>query len=261
MNTIEQNSLFEENGYALGPVVLSPDEIQKANTVIDTVLSKPDNYSHSLKNRNKAFDRDRDLLKLDQAHCEFPDLYDVITTEKLGEAVANILGVNKVQIWAAQLLNKPGGSTSTASVGWHQDYQYWQPFWTPDSQLLTAWLAFSNVEETSGPMNFIHQSHKWGFKNEGSFFQAIGDENKESISPPEGCEWKEIAATMKAGAFSLHHDFTFHGSYANTSGKARRSIALHLCTENATATPGNTKGYDYAKFLGDPEISPVIFER
>jgi ectoine hydroxylase-related dioxygenase (phytanoyl-CoA dioxygenase family) len=261
INFKEQNTLFNECGYAFGPTVLKSEEILKANSAIDEILENHQEFPHSMKNKGRDFNPDRDLLKFDQAHVTFPAIYEAITSPLLGEAIADILEVNKVQIWAAQLLNKPGGSSSTASVGWHQDYQYWQPFWTPDSQLLTAWLAFTDVQQNSGPMNFIDKSHTCGFKNEGSFFETIGDVNKGSINLPDDFEWNEIAATMEAGAFSLHHDFTFHGSYPNTSGLARRSIAIHICTENSTATPRNTKGYDYTQYLDDPAVSPVIFER
>jgi ectoine hydroxylase-related dioxygenase (phytanoyl-CoA dioxygenase family) len=248
---------YSQNGYALGPVVLEKAELNSINQVIDKIIVDSPGRS----NLGKAYNPEKDLGKFNEAHIYSPELLNIIKTPSLGKAIAKISGAKKVQIWATQLLNKPGGSNSGASVGWHQDFQYWQPFWAPNSELFTAWLAFSDVKEESGPVNFIAGSHKWGFLNAGNFFQDINEQKASVLPIPKGETWAESPATMSAGAFSLHHQHTFHGSYPNLSPTPRRSIALHLCTDKATPTPGNCSGYDYAKYLNDPIKCPVIFDQ
>jgi len=243
-------------GYALGPIVLNDDLLHRVNGAIDQILEEQPERS----NLGGKYQPEQDLGKFNEAHIYCPEILEAVTQPALGKAIAQLTGTNKVQIWATQMLNKPGGTNSKASVGWHQDYQYWQPFWTPDSDLFTVWLAFSDVKESSGPVNFVENSHQWGFLNVGNFFQDISEQDGNSFPLPEGEKWKETPAIMKPGAFSLHHYHTFHGSYPNLDNAPRRSIALHLCSENATPTPGNSGGYDYASYLDDPKKCPIIFD-
>ena len=256
----EQGRGYAEKGYALGTKVISDECIAKVNGAMDRLLSGETKIPEGFQFANPDYDPKTDLCKLDRPHLISPEIHEAITSPLLGKAIAEITGAKRVQVWAAQMLNKPGGSNSSASVGWHQDYQYWQPFWTPESQLLTAWLAFSDVGEASGPLCFVPGSHRWGFLNAGGFFAEIGDENKDSVPLPEGEIWSEVPAIMGAGSFSLHDRLTYHGSYPNQSPTSRRSVAIHLCTENATATPGNSTGYDYACYLDDPAACPVIYD-
>lgn len=249
-------SHYQKHGFTLGPVVLDPETIQSTNQAMDQIISETPEKS----NMGKAYDPERDLGKFNEAHIYSPEIFDAITSPSLGKAIAEITGYERVQVWATQMLNKPGGATSTASVGWHQDYQYWQAYWTPDSELFTVWLALSDVMEESGPVNFVSGSHHWGFLNKGNFFQDIKEQNTESSLVPNGESWNEIPATMSAGAFSVHHKHTFHGSYANTSSRVRRSIAIHLCSEKSTPTPGKSHDYDYAAYVDDPLKCPVIFD-
>ena len=87
--------------------------------------------------------------------------------------MAALTGAKMVQVWATQLLHKPGGPEATGQVGWHQDFQYWNTWWKPESEVFTAWLALSDalsdIEESSGPMCFVPCSHGWGLMPEGNF--------------------------------------------------------------------------------------------
>ena len=42
-------------------------------------------------------------------------------------------------------------------------------------------------------------------------------------------------------SLSLHHCLTFHGSTANSSGRLRRSFAIHLRTQNSRPVTTNAK--------------------
>ena len=63
---------------------------------------------------------------------------------------------------------------------------------------------------------------------------------------------------MKAGGLSLHHCLTFHGSTANSSGRPRSSLAIHLRTQNSRPVNNERKGL--ARFIDDETICPVIYE-
>jgi ectoine hydroxylase-related dioxygenase (phytanoyl-CoA dioxygenase family) len=109
-------------------------------------------------------------------------------------------------------------------------------------------------------MCFVPGSHRWGFLNAGNFFGDTGDKTRHQIPVPAGEEWREVPAVLPPGAFSLHHRLTYHGSHPNREATARRSFAVHLCTDLATPLPGKSPGYDYVSFLNDPAVCPVIWD-
>jgi ectoine hydroxylase-related dioxygenase (phytanoyl-CoA dioxygenase family) len=252
---------YSSAGYALGPVVLPPTLVQRVHAAMDDVMAgRYETGQKPLRHEPPGFNPARDLTKIDQPHLANRTIFAAITQPAFGAAIAAITGARRVQVWAVQLLHKPGGSTATASVGWHQDFQYWHKWWTPDSRLFTAWLAISNVAADSGPMCFVPGSHRWGFLNAGNFFGDTGEKTRSQIRIPAGEHWAEVPATMPAGAFSVHHMLTYHGSHPNRESTPRRSFAVHLCAEGSTPLPGNTGHYDYVSHLDDPSTCPVIWD-
>ena len=55
--------------------------------------------------------------------------------------------------------------------------------WEDGSQLLTTWVALSDVEEASGPMKFIVGSHRWKDISEGDF-DSQDNSRDDFILPP-----------------------------------------------------------------------------
>lgn len=196
------------------------------------------------------------LCKINDAHLASRGLYDLITKSKIGYRVAEITQSSFVQVWATQLLIKPPGSGTNGHVGWHQDFQYWQ-CWEGEDGLFTAWIALSEVDEKSGPMRFVANSHRWGFLNRGDFFRSEQEELKENIESVIDEPWIEKVAVLPKGRVSLHHSLTVHGSLANESAKPRVSLAIHLRNQQATPVPGD-KNY-YVSNLKDERYSPIIF--
>jgi ectoine hydroxylase-related dioxygenase (phytanoyl-CoA dioxygenase family) len=150
----------------------------------------------------------------------------------------------------------PAASSTVANVGWHQDEDYWQGWW--DGEVFTCWLALTDVDDDCGPVRFVRGSHRWGFLGAGNFFIPDLDASAERERVPAGQDWVEEAAVMPAGAASFHHRLTIHGSGPNTSGRPRRSYAVHLRTDRATPRPGLRDVYQDA--LDDPALSPVLYE-
>lgn len=58
-------------------------------------------------------------------------------------------------------------------------------------------------------------------------------------------------------SLSLHHCLTFHGSTANSSGRLRRSFAIHLRTQNSRPVNDERKGL--TRFIDDEKVCPIIF--
>eukprot|EP01048_Picozoa_sp_COSAG05_P026855 COSAG05_NODE_7543_length_798_cov_1.474964_1_plen_176_part_10 len=105
------------------------------------------------------------LCKMELPQLASFALREVCSLSTIGEWAARVTGADWVQVWWTQLLGKPGGSsltTETTNIGWHQDRNYWQGSWEEGSELLTAWVALSDVGEDGGPMKFICRSNSWG---------------------------------------------------------------------------------------------------
>lgn len=199
------------------------------------------------------------LCKIEMPQVANRALMALVSHPALGRAAAEVTGAQWMQVWWVQLLLKPPtcpGSGTSTNIGWHQDRYYWQ-CWEEASELLTAWVALSDVTEETGPMRFLRGSHRWGFLNQGDFWgQDLTAQSKE-IRPPTGETWEDVAAILPPGGVSFHHCLTFHGSGPNRSAGPRRSLALHLRTEKSR--PVNDLRSGLTAFIDDPSYCPVIY--
>ncbi|MBT6618405.1 MAG: hypothetical protein HOB41_00865 [Gemmatimonadetes bacterium] len=62
---------------------------------------------------------------------------------------------------------------------------------------------------------------------------------------------------LNAGQVAFHHKLTFHGSHPNTSGRPRRSFAIHMRTEKSWPKKGEESVY--TADLTDHDMNPVIY--
>lgn len=197
------------------------------------------------------------LCKIEMPQMANRAIFDLVSHPAIGRAAAAATGAQMVQVWWVQLLYKPSlppGTPSKTSVGWHQDRHYWG-VWEEGSELLTAWVALSDVTSASGPMVFVRGSQRWGLM-EGSDFFAQQD-IRSSFHLPAGAAWEEVAAVLPPGGFSLHHSLTLHGSGPNTSGYPRRAFAIHLRTEKSRPVGDMRAGL--TEFIDDLNACPVIY--
>jgi hypothetical protein len=254
----EAAARYQRDGFCIGPTILPSDLIQLTVAHMDAVMRREYETGVSPLDFSGPNDSPTKLRKIDQPHYSDRTIFEAVTYPGLGRAVAEIVNARMIQIWAVQLLFKPPGGDVKGAIGLHQDLHYWKTWWTPESNIFTAWLALSDVREECGPMHFAAGSHRWGLM-EGSNFHGAFDET--SIEPPSGEEWKDESGAMPAGAFSLHHRLTFHGSRPNTSSIPRYSFAIHLRTEDSQPIPvaSDDTGYHYVGHLDDTAKCPVIY--
>lgn len=257
---------YERDGFYIAPSVLPRELIERTIPRMDAIMrGEYETGIAPLDSWWSPNDPPSKIRKIDQAHLSDRTIRQAVTHPELGRWVAAITGAKMVQVWAVQMLVKPGGGGAKGAVGWHQDYYYWKNWWTPDSNIFTAWLALTDVRAESGPMHYVNGSHRWGLAEASDFFGAGDQAQRDQIPVPPGAEWIETPAIMPAGAFGLHHRLTYHASGPNVSSLPRRSFAIHLRTEQSTATPGQALNptdkhhYDYVGHLDDEEICPVIY--
>ena len=206
------------------------------------------------------------LCKLELPQLGSRSIRALVSLESIGERVAAATGADWVQCWWTQLLNKPpsGGRAGGTNIGYHQDRNYWQNSWEEGSELLTAWVALSDVASDCGPMKFVRGSNRWGLLEDVGFFHEAGDEGTLTleqqiercvVAAGGGAAWEEVDAVFPAGVMSLHDNYTLHGSGPNYSTADRRSLAIHVRTNRST--PKGDGGL--TAFLRDTSVNPVIF--
>ncbi|MDA0990153.1 MAG: phytanoyl-CoA dioxygenase family protein [Verrucomicrobia bacterium] len=239
--------------------VLGRDIVARARAGMEQLMrGEYDTGSPPLPSPWKPGDDPRKLCKIEMPQLASRAIAELIGSKAIGTAVAGATGATQVQVWWVQMLVKPptpASSDAATRVGWHQDWSYWNKQWTEGSELLTAWVALRDVDETSGPMIFVEGSHRWGMLDGGDFFDQ--STSADHFQLPDGAVWQERAATMPAGGMSLHDRYTLHGSGLNQSSEPRMSFAIHLRTEKSEPISAERVGFQ--AYLDDPTICPVIY--
>ena len=240
--------------------VLDPGLTRRARTGMD-MIRRGEYDLDDVEPRKSAWNPGDDpdvLCKIEQPQFLNRAIREVAASPVIGRLAATATGAKMIQTWWIQLLYKPptpGGETTATRVGWHQDWNYWRPAWEEGSELLTAWVALSDVKEESGPMKFVSGSHRWGYVEGSDFFSQDG--GRRHIQVPAGKQWREAGALMEAGGLSLHDRLVLHGSDRNRGRGPRRSLAIHLRTENSRPVGGKREGL--TSYIDNPEVCPVIF--
>lgn len=198
------------------------------------------------------------LCKIEQPQLADKATSKLIRSLEIGELVAEATGAQMVQVWWVQLLYKPPvtkNKPTATKVRWHYVWTYWKEFWQDGSELLTAWFALSDVNETSGAMKFAAGTHEWDDMDGGDFYSQ--QNTADNFKIPPGKSWDEKPALLPPGGMSIHHKLTVHGSGLNVSSAPRCSFAIHLRTEKSASINGRRE--DLTKYIDDTAVCPIIY--
>ena len=251
---------FEKNGfYIFSQPVIDSESIQKAIEGMDMLRAGLyDTGTPPPKSLWNPGDPLEALCKIEQPQIANEAIATLIRSPEIGESTAHITGAEMIQVAGVQLLYKPPTAydkDSPTKVGWHRDWEYFGKHWEPGSLLITAWVALSDVEDVSGPMNFVIGSHRWGETGGGDFFSQ--EISQDDFSLPPNHVWQETPALMNAGGISLHDQHVLHGSGQNVSDTPRRSLAIHVRTEKSRLIGGRRAGL--TNHIDDLSIAPIIY--
>ncbi len=253
---------YESNGFVIHQdPVLTNDIVRRSAEGMDAIRrGEYDRGQPPEPSRWNPGDDPNTLCKIEQPQKASRGVFDLVSRPEIGRLAADVTGADWIQVWWVQLLFKPTGEATDAAkvhVGWHQDRNYWGT-WEEGSELLTARVALSDVEEDCGPMRFVVGSHRWGYLEGRSDFSGQDlDTIRSQMHVPNGECRTEVPALMRAGGLSLHDCLTIHGSSANTSRRPRRSFAIHLRTGKSRPVDNQRAGL--ARFVDDPSVCPVIY--
>jgi len=168
------------------------------------------------------------------------------------DAVEDCIGPN-ILCWSSTFFIKE--ANSPGFVSWHQDSTYWGL--EPDD-VITAWVALTDVHESNGYMQVIPGSHKI---NQLPHLDTFHKDNLLSRGQEISVEVDKSKArgiALSMGEISLHHIKLVHGSDANRShdrriGFAIRYIPTHVRQTKLRDSAQLARGIDeYGHFDWEP---------
>lgn len=154
-----------------------------------------------------------------RSHVLFPWINDMIRHPKILDAVETVLGPD-ILCWNTSFFIKE--AHDPGFVSWHQDATYWG---LSASDVVTAWVAMSPANKTSGCMKFVPGTHLKQVEHEDTFDRnnllTRGQEIAVKVDEKDA-----VLAELKPGQASLHHVLLFHGSEPNRSDDRRIGLAI-----------------------------------
>lgn len=141
------------------------------------------------------------------------------------DLVEPILGPDLL-CWMTELIIKEPRTEKMLTM--HQDMTYWG---LDDSDnLVTVWLALSDVLESTGAMRFVRGSHRAG---QVSHEDTFGEDNLLSRGQRVSATYwadDEVCVELAPGEVSLHHGLMAHGSGPNVTDARRVALVLRYVT-------------------------------
>ncbi|MBC1236212.1 phytanoyl-CoA dioxygenase family protein [Nostoc sp. 2RC] len=224
--TTEQIHNFQHDGHLLVRGVVSPKEIAVYKPALVETVDRYDREQQAMEKtvsgQSQGWQFVENLYQLDLVAQRF------VLARRFGKIAADLLGVDTVRLFRDQsYFKKPGGGNTP----WHQD-GYFMPLDT--TQIVTMWIALSEVSPEMAPMTFATGSHKQGYIGASMPLDESMDEFEQSIIK-SGFQLKNYGA-MAAGDASFHSGWTLHSSRKNTSDRTREALVIVFYADGARVT-------------------------
>jgi len=247
-------AFYREHGYLVVPDVLRREEIDELRAVTDTMV-----------NRARWMTASDDVLDLDMGHtpeatrvrriknaaAAHPLYRRILHSPRLLGALTALLGPSLRILGGKVNIKAPRHGTP---VEWHQDWAYY-PHTNDD--LLAIGLPLDDMGIDNAPLLVLPGSHKGPIhdhRSGGVFCGAI--DRQETPLDVAGA----VAVTAPAGAMTVHHVRTVHGSDINRSDRPRRVLFHEVAAGDAwpLAVPN---AHDWAAMraamiVGEPSLTP-----
>ena len=155
------------------------------------------------------------------AQCVMPFAYELASHPDLLDMVEGILGPD-ILIYGAEFFIKEASTPHIVSM--HQDLTYWGLGATDN--LVTAWIALSEVNQESGCMQFVAGSHNHQILPHEDTFSENNLLSRGQEIQVEVKEEEKTDIVLASGQVSLHHGRTIHGSGPNSSDDRRIGFVI-----------------------------------
>lgn len=236
--TDEQLQFYMENGYLSHIKILDEEQVERLREEL-AAIADPTHPKHHLFyefHTNESADPNAVLFH-SLGHWRITEgFHDILWNPRFVIPACQLLGHRAVRFWHDQLFCKPAKHGGV--VAWHQDYSYWTR--TTPMQHLTCWVGLDNAKEDNGCLHYIPKSHEWELLEK---INLAGD--MDSLQDHLNAAQKEqyaqkVAIEMPKGYGTFHHPLMVHGSYANTSNRARRAFVLNVFADGTRSNSDET---------------------
>jgi non-haem Fe2+, alpha-ketoglutarate-dependent halogenase len=165
-----------------------------------------------------------------KTHLLFTWADELVHHSKILDAVEDAIGPD-ILCWTTNFFIKE--ANSPGFVSWHQDSTYWGL--DPD-EVITAWVAFTDVTRENGYMQVIPGSHKIDQLPHVDTFHKDNLLSRGQEIAVEVDKSKAVGLAMSAGEMSLHHIKLVHGSDANRTANRRIGLAIRYIPTHVRQT-------------------------
>lgn len=163
------------------------------------------------------------LLNLTARH---PEVLKLARDPRIVERIKPLLGED-IQLQHSKLGTKPP-TKGEGEFHWHQDL-FFYPHTNTSLLTVAVWLDDCTLE--NGCLQMVRGSQKLGYLNH------LEEDGKFRGACQVPAKWQDDSGiediTCHAGAISIHHCLTLHGSPPNKSGKPRRAIIFSYRADDA----------------------------
>jgi ectoine hydroxylase-related dioxygenase (phytanoyl-CoA dioxygenase family) len=253
--TTEEVEAFWRDGYLVGPVLLDAEEVASLRSAVDRVHGGDleGDGAYPLFGRVLG-DPDTGAARTVMYGWRVNEVIRrLVCGPKLAAMAAAILRTPRVRLWQDQVISKPPttGDRADGTIGFHQDYPYWQDVST--DAMVTANVALQDTDDRNGALHVLSGSHRIGIADwAGSFFDTDLDEVRSRLPEVPGVSLEEVTLPLRAGQVSFHHSLTVHGSGPNRSDRPRMTIAPAYLPDGAVYRPHQGPPSPHSRFLGEP---------
>ena len=216
MNKIKK--FYEANGYFLPIDAISAELAVEAGIKLEKISKNP----------NSKIKHPWNL----QSHLLANWIYNICVHPKVLDSIEAVIGPNILMQSADIFIKPPNGKKH---INWHQDANYWglDPF-----ELVTGWIALTDVFPQNGCMNYLPRSHLNNKIHHNETFDKLSDLTRGQEIDLNIDKNKEVPVILKAGQMALHHCLLAHRSGPNLTDKCRVGIAVRYLPTHVKQTEG-----------------------
>ena len=213
----EQIRFFRDNGY------LTPLRAIDAQEATDC------------RHRLEAFEADigqsaSEALHM-KSHIFFMWLWRVAQSPAITGALKDLVGPDVLVMASRFWIKEPGDGKF---VTWHQDDTY---FGIDPPEMVTLWLAFTDVTVEAGCMRFLPGSHKAGARRHEETRDPDNLLSRGQIVPGID-DSSAVDVVLGPGEFSIHDGRMLHDSAPNRSPSRRIGLSLMVLPPHVRSTMG-----------------------
>ncbi|MGQ0658255.1 MAG: phytanoyl-CoA dioxygenase family protein [Chromatiales bacterium] len=175
----------------------------------------------------------------------------VVLDAVVGRLCAQLARWAGARLGQDNVLWKPPGAKP---LGFHQDNSYVQ--WVDPPCYITCWISLDDTDASSGTLEYVRGSHRWGKFPPIRQFHAPEDyrEALHAAAAATGQTPQIVPVEVPAGGCALHHGDTWHGSASNRSPRPRRSLVAHCISAAARFHPAEIS-YIYSRYKRVDDLS------